>query len=201
MDQWLPLTTLFGSVIWAAIYFTWGRVASAHEHGRKNTAGLEGSIQFAVLKAASHCGAGCTLGDILAEGLAAVLPGILLFLGWQHIFIERTFAIWILDYIIAFVVGIAFQYFSIQPMRHLPVKAALIRALKADALSITAWQVGMYGLMAVAQFWLFRTFFGGDAVAAQPEFWFAMQLAMLCGFVTSYPVNWLLIRIGVKERM
>ena len=34
-----------------------------------------------------------------------------------------------------------------------------------------------------------------------PEFWFAMQLAMLAGFVTSYPVNWLLIRIGWKERM
>jgi Domain of unknown function (DUF4396) len=28
-----------------------------------------------------------------------------------------------------------------------------------------------------------------------------MQLAMLAGFVTSYPVNWWLIRIGVKERM
>ncbi|WP_405083923.1 DUF4396 domain-containing protein [Paraburkholderia caribensis] len=28
-----------------------------------------------------------------------------------------------------------------------------------------------------------------------------MQLAMLAGFATSYPVNWWLIRSGVKEKM
>ena len=34
-----------------------------------------------------------------------------------------------------------------------------------------------------------------------PEFWFVMQIAMLAGFCTSYPVNWWLIRVGIKERM
>jgi len=33
------------------------------------------------------------------------------------------------------------------------------------------------------------------------EFWGAMQLAMIAGFVTSYPMNWWLIRVGIKERM
>ncbi len=28
-----------------------------------------------------------------------------------------------------------------------------------------------------------------------------MQIAMLCGFVTSSPVNWMLVRTGVKEAM
>jgi hypothetical protein len=28
-----------------------------------------------------------------------------------------------------------------------------------------------------------------------------MQIAMLCGFVTSYPVNWWLLRAGLKEKM
>jgi hypothetical protein len=28
-----------------------------------------------------------------------------------------------------------------------------------------------------------------------------MQIAMLCGFVTSYPVNWWLVRSGIKEAM
>ena len=32
-------------------------------------------------------------------------------------------------------------------------------------------------------------------------FWFMMQIAMLAGFVTSYPVNWWLLRSGVKEKM
>jgi hypothetical protein len=28
-----------------------------------------------------------------------------------------------------------------------------------------------------------------------------MQIAMLAGFITSYPVNWWLIKVGIKERM
>ena len=37
--------------------------------------------------------------------------------------------------------------------------------------------------------------------ARWPEFWFVMQIAMLAGFATSYPVNWWLIRAGIKEKM
>jgi hypothetical protein len=33
------------------------------------------------------------------------------------------------------------------------------------------------------------------------EFWFMMQIAMLCGFCTSYPVNWWLLRLGIKDPM
>jgi hypothetical protein len=33
------------------------------------------------------------------------------------------------------------------------------------------------------------------------EFWFVMQLAMIAGFITSYPMNWWLIRAGIKEEM
>jgi Domain of unknown function (DUF4396) len=28
-----------------------------------------------------------------------------------------------------------------------------------------------------------------------------MQIAMTCGFATAYPVNWGLIRRGIKEKM
>lgn len=34
-----------------------------------------------------------------------------------------------------------------------------------------------------------------------PSFWFMMQIAMLCGFATSYPVNWWLLRSGIKKKM
>ena len=59
----------------------------------------------------------------------------------------------------------------------------------------------MYGMMAVIQFLWFKPAFGATAEVNTPEFWFGMQLAMLAGFCTSYPVNWLLIRIGWKEKM
>ena len=34
-----------------------------------------------------------------------------------------------------------------------------------------------------------------------PEFWSTMQVAMIFGFLTSYPVNWWLLRSGLKEKM
>jgi Domain of unknown function (DUF4396) len=59
----------------------------------------------------------------------------------------------------------------------------------------------MYGFMALAQFYLFRHLLGTTLEVPTPEFWFVMQIAMLAGFVTSYPVNWWLIRAGIKEKM
>lgn len=108
---------------------------------------------------------------------------------------------WIPDFVVAFALGIWFQYLTIKPMRGLSPGQGMIAALKADIASITAWQVGMYGLMATIQFLWFKPAYGGIAEVASPEFWFAMQRAMLAGFSTSYPVNWWLIRKGLKEAM
>jgi hypothetical protein len=198
-----PLTTLFGSVLWLAAYFAWGRGPSPearHEH-QDHQATTKPPFPAMVLKGASHCGAGCTLGDIVAEWTAFALPSVAIWFGWQTLFSEKVFAVWILDFVLAFLFGVAFQYFTIKPMRDLSPGEGLVAALKADIASITAWQVGMYGLMAIIQFGWFKSAFGGIAPVASPEFWFAMQVAMLGGFVTSYPVNWWLIRAGVKEKM
>nr|WP_296712090.1 DUF4396 domain-containing protein [Tistrella sp.] len=111
------------------------------------------------------------------------------------------FAVWILDFVFAFVLGVAFQYFTIKPMRQLGVVQGLLQAVKADAASLTAWQVGMYGFMALAQFLIFRQWLGTKLEVATPEFWFMMQIAMLAGFATAYPVNWWLLSRGIKERM
>ena len=190
-----PLTALFGSVIWLAAYWKWGRAPAPHEK--------QDGLPFAVMvgKGASHCGAGCTLGDLIAEWLAFGVPVIAVWFGYRSLFSEEIFAIWILDFILAFGIGVAFQYFTIKPMRDLSPGQGIIAALKADIASISAWQIGMYGLMAALQFGWFKPAFGTTADVATPEFWFAMQLAMLAGFATSYPVNWWLIRAGIKEKM
>lgn len=113
------------------------------------------------------------------------------------LFGERIFAAWSLDFFLAFLFGVAFQYFTIVPMRHLSPGEGLRAALKADSLSLTAWQVGMYGWMAFVTFGIF----GHELPKTQPVFWFMMQLAMLAGFLTCYPVNWWLVRAGIKEKM
>ncbi|PYE82408.1 DUF4396 domain-containing protein [Pseudoroseicyclus aestuarii] len=183
-----PLVALFGSL---AALIAYRRVGRAEDS----------SFAASVGTGAAHCGAGCTLGDIIAEWLVIAVPGVAVWFGYGSLFRHEIFAVWILDYILAFGIGVVFQYFAIAPMRGLGLRAGLVQAVKADALSLTSWQVGMYGFMAVAHFWLFGHVLGVTLEPASVEFWFMMQIAMLCGFTTAYPVNWWLIRRGIKERM
>ncbi|MGO2083905.1 DUF4396 domain-containing protein [Vagococcus sp.] len=104
-------------------------------------------------------------------------------------------------FVLAYIIGVSFQYFAIVPMKHLGRKEGIIAAIKADTFSLTAWQVGMYATVAFCQLWLFPHWFGGRIEPTTPVFWFMMQIAMLVGFCTAYPMNWLLIKKGIKERM
>ena len=199
-----PLTALFGGVLWLALYWRWGRAATkAEQHRREERGDKPPGMPLAVSIAtgASHCGAGCTLGDIIGEWLAFFVPAVAAAFGWRWLFADRIIAVWVLDFLLAFSIGIGFQYFAIAPMRHLSVGRGLVAALKADTVSIASWQLGMYGIMALAQFAWLRPAYGAVAPVDSPEFWFVMQVAMLGGFATAYPVNWWLVSVGIKERM
>jgi hypothetical protein len=178
--------------LWA--YFKWGRLSThqafgqAKQHGEENP-GMKKPFWAKCALAATHCGAGCTLGDVVAEWLMGAFP--------LTLFGRKIFGTWVVDYLLAFLFGIAFQYFTIKPMRNLPVKKALAAAVKADTLSLTAWQIGMYGWMALVTF----AFFGHELERTSPVFWFMMQIAMGFGFLTSYPVNWFLLKNKIKEAM
>ena len=138
-----------------------------------------------------HCGAGCTLADIVGEWFLFFVP---VAIGGS--ILAGT---WVVDYLLALAFGIGFQYAAIRGMeRTLPRGEALRRAAKADILSLTAWQAGMYGWMAVAIFALND----GEAMPRTSfVFWFSMQIAMACGFLVALPVNILLIRAGIKKGM
>jgi hypothetical protein len=115
--------------------------------------------------------------------------------------LKKAYSVWILDFLIAFMLGVAFQYFTITPMPKLTPAQGVVAALKADVLSLLAWQIGMYCLMAIVQFAAFKHWFGDPAPIDSVEFWAAMQMAMIGGFVSSYPMNWCLIRSGLNESM
>ncbi|MBK8176673.1 MAG: DUF4396 domain-containing protein [Rhodospirillales bacterium] len=217
MNAVWPLTALFGTVFTLWAYFRYGRATPKHDapnhHGmtHQGPGGDSGhhharnqdrsSFPVKVGKGTLHCGSGCTLGDIVAEWLAFLAPVVAVWFGWRWLFETKMFAVWILDYVLAFTFGIAFQYFTIKPMRELSAGRALVEAVKADTASLTAWQIGMYGFMAFAHFSIFPRFLGIGLTVNSVEFWLAMQIAMLWGLATSYPVNWWLIRKGVKEAM
>lgn len=82
-------------------------------------------------------------------------------------------------------------------MKHLTAAKTLKAALKADTLSLTSWQIGMYGWMAISFFVIFNR----KIPTTEPLFWFMMQIAMLLGFLTAFPTNWWLIKRGIKEAM
>lgn len=202
-----PVTALYGSVFSVWAYYKWGRLAEHKKFmpamEKDETPPHKKFTPFPVMvgKGATHCGSGCTLGDISAEWLAWLFPVIATWFGWHLVFAEKVFAVFVIDYILAFGFGVAFQYFTIKPMRGLSPGQGIVQAVKADILSLTAWQVGMYGFMVVAHFWIFASLLNHKLHVASVEFWFMMQIAMWFGFATSYPVNWWLIRKGIKEKM
>jgi Domain of unknown function (DUF4396) len=188
-----PITALWAGPIALWAYFRIGRLSTYQAMRPAKQPGEEPQSKhkpFAVdvALAATHCGAGCCLGDIVAEWIVYFIPLVL--------FGQKVFGTWALDYAFAFLFGIVFQYLTIKPMQNLSAGKALVAALKADTLSLTAWQVGMYGWMAIVIFGLF-----GEIPKTNPLFWFMMQIAMIAGFITSYPANWWLLKKGVKERM
>lgn len=194
MNMVWPITALYAGPLAVWGYFKVGRLSShrrmhaAKERGEKPEARRKPFWQSTAL-AATHCGSGCTLGDLVAESALLLVP--------LTLFGHKIFAAWVIDFILAFLFGIAFQYFTLKPMRDIGAREALIEALKADTLSLSAWQLGMYGWMAIVTF----TILGHELDKTGPVFWFMMQIAMLAGFLTAYPVNWWLLKAGIKEKM
>ncbi|MDE3205427.1 MAG: DUF4396 domain-containing protein [Acidobacteriota bacterium] len=203
-DQWLsghrqqmavmeavwPVTALyFGPLaVWA--YRSFGRPKSPQwraEHGYDEPP--ERPSWTAVATGVSHCGAGCTLGDLAAEwavfGAGASIAGLALLPEY------------IGDYLLALAFGIAFQYFAIAPMRGLGLRKGLVEAAKADFLSLSSFEIGLFGWMALTQL----VFFPHHLRPDQPTYWFFMQVGMIVGFFTAYPTNVWLIRRGIKEAM
>ena len=160
--------------------------------GMSDMPGMKGRPRWqSVVLSTLHCGAGCTLADIVGEWFLFFVP---VAIGGS--ILAGT---WVVDYLLALAFGIGFQYAAIRGMeRTLPRGEAIRRAAKADILSLTAWQAGMYGWMAVAIFALN----GGEAMPRTSfVFWLTMQIAMACGFLVALPVNILLIRAGIKKGM
>jgi Domain of unknown function (DUF4396) len=139
----------------------------------------------------SHCGSGCALGDVISEfaifGLGLTIAGVTLGAEYAG------------DYIFALAFGIIFQYFAIAPMRGLGVKDGLIAAAKADFISLTAFEVGLFGWMAIMTFVLFPA--PHQLMPGSAAFWLLMQVGMMIGFAASWPANVWLVKRGIKVPM
>ena len=176
-----PLTALWSGPLGLYAYYKVGRLSSkkrvqrAKERGEKPPNKKKPFWQSVGI-GATHCGSGCTLADICAEWFALFVPVV--------VFGSHILGTWVVDYVVALIFGIAFQYFTIKPMRGLSVVDGLKAAVKADILSLTAWQVGMYGWMAIAFFLLFSP---ETLTPTTPVFW--LTQANWHGFWVSYQLS------------
>lgn len=197
-----PVTALYFSVFAVWAYFKIGRGMAKeamqgmskqqmeeHKKKQEEQARKDPTWQQTALSV-SHCGAGCTIGDIMSEftifGVGMTLLG------------KPIFAEYAGDLLLAWLLGIAFQYFTIKPMRNLSPAQGLIAAVKADTLSIVTFEIGLFAWMALTYFVFFPH---PHLMPNQPAYWFMMQIGMVLGYFTSYPMNRLLIKIGWKEAM
>lgn len=191
MEAVWPVTALyFGPVaVWA--YWRFGRPTSSkwlNERALSEPPDKPGWATIAT--GVSHCGAGCTLGDIVAEfavfGLGLTVAGAAL--PFEYIG----------DYVLAVALGLIFQYFAIAPMRGLGFREGMKAAAKADILSLSAFEVGLFGWMALMAFVFYPN---PHLYPSSPVYWFLMQIGMIIGFATAWPANVWLIRRGIKEAM
>jgi hypothetical protein len=194
MNFVFPITALYLGPVALALYWRWARSAIAGPHGTHEPAPPDerarpgwGTIAIEV----SHCGAGCTLGDVISEfgifGLGLTIAG--LALGAEYVG----------DYVLALAFGIVFQYFAIAPMRGLGLKDGLIAAAKADVISLTAFEIGLFGWMAIMAFVLFPA--PHHLMPSSVAYWLLMQIGMMIGYFTSWPANVWLINRGIKVPM
>ena len=191
MEAVWPVTALYFGPVASLAYRRWGRPASRRwldEQGLDEPP--ERPFWTKVAVGVSHCGAGCTLGDIVAEWVVFALG--------VQIAGMALLPEYIGDYVLALLLGIVFQYLAIAPMRGLSFGKGIVQAAKADVLSLTAFEVGLFGWMVL----MALVFFPGPHLHPDsPVYWFGMQLGMVLGFFTAWPVNVWLIRKSIKEAM
>jgi hypothetical protein len=196
-----PITALYLSVFGVWMYLRFGLKMAAGHEGMDSMQGHRGSMGGSerevnapslseAMVSATHCGAGCTLGDIVTEWV--------IFVTGATILGSALWASLVWDFVAAWTLGIVFQYFTIKPMGEL--SAAQARGGDQGGYAVDRCISGR-------DVWVDAAGSPSTVCAPQhlhangPVYWLMMQVAMVCGFVTSIPMNWWLLKMGWKESM
>ncbi|WP_099159134.1 DUF4396 domain-containing protein [Virgibacillus ndiopensis] len=187
-----PLTGLYFPIIGMWAYYRLGRNSKNNEndhmdHHHHNHD--DKPFWQSVFVSTTHCSSGCSLGDMIGAPIV--------FLTGFTIAGSTLFADYTIEFILAYIFGIAFQYYGMGFKKQDNPGKALRNAVKADTLSLIAFEIGMFGWMGLSHY----VFFTEAPTPNTAVFWFMMQIAMMLGFLTSYPANWLLVKKGIKHAM
>lgn len=193
MNAVFPLSALYMGPLAVWGYLTLGR-RMTRKHMRAHGGMMESQPIDSwqeVSISASHCGAGCVLGDIVGEWTVWAT-------GWTIGATAELGPEFILDLPLAWIFGILFQYLAIAERRRQVGRfAPLPDAIRSDTLTVLSFEAGLFAWMALAHFVIWRR----PLPINSSSWWFMMQIGMLIGYLTSWPVNRWLLRRGIKEPM
>jgi hypothetical protein len=190
MEAVYPITALYLGPLALLLYWRWGRDTDGL-HTRASLVKRKQPRWVTIAIEVSHCGSGCTLGDLFAEWTIYALT---LTVAGRPLFAE-----YIGDYILALALGVVFQYFAIAPMRGLGLREGLKAAARADFISLTFFEIGLFGWMALMAFAFFPA--SHPLMPSAPAYWLLMQVGMIVGFLTAWPANVWLLNRGIKVAM
>jgi uncharacterized protein DUF4396 len=170
------LLTLYTGVLALVIYWFLHR-ASARETSEPSL--WEQSVESTI-----HCVAGDATGILLAAVVTS----------WLRLPMSLEV---IVEYVAGFAVGLfVFQALCMKPNFDGSYWRAVKSTLLAETLSMNAVMAGMIPVMVILM--------SRDMSAMEPSsvrFWGTMSLAFVVGTVTTYPVNWWLVKRGLKHGM
>jgi hypothetical protein len=130
-------------------------------------------------RSVAHCYSGCGAGEVAGVMIAAGLLGVT---GWGMA---------ALTFVLAYAAGFAMTAGPLV-QEGVPWGQALWDAFYSETASITVMEVTAIGVdMAIA----------GSAGIGEPLFWSSLVVSLSAGLAAAYPVNVLLIRMGVKSGM
>ena len=187
-----PLTGLYFPILGIIGYYSLGKTNndshSHHSHSHHSHSHHSKPFWQSVTISTTHCSAGCSLGNLIGAPI--------IFLFGITFFNNELATTLITEFILAYIFGLLFQYFHME-IKHDHPFADLMDAIKADTLSLIAFEIGMFGFMIIMHFAINNALLQPNKL----EYWFLMQIAMLIGFITSYPINWYLVKKGIKHAM
>jgi len=105
-----PINALWAGPVGLWMYWTLGRTPPRSNSGphKMDMDMAPRSFWKKVVAGTLHCGAGCTLADLIGPFVFAAMPFAVLD--------SLVYGEWTLDYMLALIVGVSFQYMALAPM-------------------------------------------------------------------------------------
>ncbi|MFJ5158168.1 DUF4396 domain-containing protein [Pantoea sp. NPDC088449] len=130
--------------------------------------------------------AACIFGDMMTIPIVTLL---------KHFAI--TPALWmqaIICVIVSLFIGLLFQFLAIRQREKHSFYSALLIALKTEVFPVLIYQLGIFFFMALALKFVLAQQINPLLIV----FWFMLQLAIMIGFLFSWPANHFLIKRGLN---